>query len=240
MLPYNPGEGEKFQFPMAWFCLLVSISFAIADYPSRDIGGVGSTVVVSCASRWAWWLGKCFWVASTVIVCVGITVVMGFVWSAISSGELSLCVRPGVASVLDAGYNYERLEAARLISDGSALQVAQAPASISVTQALLGLAVCLAGIALVQNAVALVVHPVLGMVVTISILFVSSYFFEPWLPGEYVLLARTSVLLDSGNYVGFDPTWGIAIGLLLGAVGVVVGGIAFARKDILGRKDEAR
>lgn len=162
-----------FQFPMAWFCLLVSISFAIADYPSRDIGGVGSTVVVSCASRWAWWLGKCFWVASTVIVCVGITAVMGFVWSAISSGELSLCVRPGVASVLDAGYNYEILDAARLISDGSALQVAQAPASISVTQALLGLAVCLAGIALVQNAVALVVHPVLGMVVTISILFVS-------------------------------------------------------------------
>lgn len=240
MLPYNPGEGEMFQFPMAWFCLLASVSFAIADYPSRDIGGVGSMVVASGVGRWAWWLAKCVWVAATVIVCVGITVVIAFVWSAISSGEPSLCVRPGVASVLDAGYNYEILDAARLISDGSAAQVAQASASISVAQALLGLAVCLMGVALVQNAVALVIHPVLGMVATISILFASSYFFEPWLPGEYMLLARTGTLLDSGDYAGVDPAWGIAIGLLLGVVGVVAGGIAFARKDILGRKDEAR
>lgn len=240
MLPYNPSEGEMFRFPMAWFCLLCAISFAIADYPSREIGGIGSAVIVSCVSRWAWWLAKCAWVVLAVLAGVAISALIAFVWEVAASGAFSLMVRPGVAAVLEAGYSYDILDASRLISEGGAAQVARASAVLPIGEALLGLVVCLVGIALVQNAVSLLSHPIIGMAVTISILFVSAYFFEAWLPGEYLLLARTDVLLDSGDLTGVQPLWGVGLGCLLAFSGIVAGGIAFTTKDIVGRRDETR
>lgn len=240
MMPYDPEEGRVFEFPMAWLCLVATASFAVADYSSREMGGMGASLVLACGNRWAWWLSKCLWVTVTIVGLVVVSVVVAALPIFAFGGSMVLSVRPGVAAALEAGNNFALTDAYRLISEGGAATAATAAASIDVSAALLGLLTCLVGVVLVQNAIALLYHPVMGMALTLSVLFLSAYFFESWLPGEYMLLARTGELLNTGIWFGFDPLRGVLLGTAISAVGVLVGGAAFARKDIMGRKEESR
>ena len=105
MAPYSPQSGRPFTFPMAWLALALSSLYVVADYPFRDLGGMGAHLIVACRSRWAWWLAKCGWVVAVALACWLATLALGAVVALASGGGLDLGVRPGVAAVLNAGRN---------------------------------------------------------------------------------------------------------------------------------------
>lgn len=236
MLPYNPSTGDPFLFPMAWFCVLTAASFAVADYPSRDMEGMGSTAIVVSGSRWAWWLSKCVWVVAMGFVVVGITLAVSLVVALVFQGSLSLAVRPGVAGVLDAGYNFAIQDATRLIQSGEAATAAASDPSLGIAVPMAVAALSLVAILLVQTVLAVHLHPVFGMAASIAILFLSAYFYVPWLPGEYMLLARAGVLYNEG----LSPGVGALLAVAVSVVAVVVGGAVLNRVDIVGKRGENR
>ncbi len=231
MLPYVPGQGEPFQFPMAWFALLVCALYVTVDYPFRDLGGMGAHMIVASRSRWSWWLAKCGWVIAMALVCWAVTFAMAGAFTLALGGEFELGVRPGVASTLSAGRNEATNAAASLVASGELEAAAAEDASIDIGPAMLALGASLAAVLLVQSAVALLVHPVVGMIAGVSVLFFSAYFRVWWLPGEYLMLARTDVLMRAG----FHPWVGAVLALVVGVAAVLLGGLVFSRRDILGK-----
>ena len=235
MLPYVPGQGEPFQFPMAWFALLVTSAYVVADYPFRDLGGMGSRLIVACRGRWSWWLAKCAWVCAVALACWLMTAAVAAVVAAITGGTFSLTVRPGVACVLEAGRNAELSAASELLSAGGGISAAEAP-GIDLGFALLVSGLMLVAILLIQTTISLLTHPVVGMLSSISILFFSAYFRFWMLPGEYLMMARTEALMRAG----MQPWMGLVLAAVLIVVAVLVGGIVFNRKDIFGRESDDR
>lgn len=234
ILPYSPALGEPFKFPMAWFALLVAVCYMAADYPFRDLGGMGAHLIVASRSRWAWWLAKCGWVVAVALACWLATLAVAAVVALASGGGLALGVRPAVAAVLNAGRSEVVNAAASLVASGGGAEAAAADATLAVWPAMLAALACLVAILLVQTVFSLLVHPVVGMVASVAVLFFSAYFRVWWLPGQYLMLARTDELMRAG----FHPWAGALLALGIAAVAVAAGGLVFSRKDILGRDDD--
>lgn len=233
MLPYVPNQGEPFKFPMAWFALLVAAAFAAADYPFRDLEGMGARTIIACHSRWAWWLAKCCWVVAVAAAVWLATLAVAAIVTLLAGGAWELSVRPGVAAALSSGRNEEISAALGMLSSGQAAQAAEAQ-PIGIGPALFVIAIALAAILLMQTTVSLLVHPIVGMATNIAVLFFSAYFRFWLLPGEYLMMARTDVLMRAGMH----PAAGAGIACALAAASIVIGGFMFNRKDILGRKGE--
>ena len=231
MLPYVPSDGTPFPFPMAWFALLICCLYVSLDYPSRDLGGMGASVIVACRSRWAWWASKCVWVIAASIACWGIVALLALVLTVVAGGEMTLNVRPVIVWALNAGRGDVVSTAARLVSSGEVGEAAVGVAAMSISDALVASAAALVSVMLLQGVVALVTNPVAGMATGVSVLFASAYFRAWWLPGEYLMLARTEVLMRGG----FQPLVGVLIAVGVSVLAVVFGGCFFARRDILAK-----
>lgn len=229
MMPYSPASGRPFQFPMAWFAIFLSMLYVMADYPFRDLGGMGSHVIVACGSRWAWWLAKCGWVVACTLVCLAIPIAICAVATLVSGGDWSIAVRPDIAASLRAGDTAAQDGGAAFGEVGADVA---SQAAVGITPAVAALAVSLVAIAIAQLVVSLLVNPVIGLAVSVSVLLLSAFFRYWWLPGNYLMLARTGTLMRGG----FDPAAGIALSALLLIALVVIGGLAFSRMDILGRE----
>lgn len=235
MLPYVPEQGEPFKFPMAWFALLVAMAYAVADYPFRDLNGIGARIIVACHSRGAWWLAKCAWVITAALVCWLTTFAVAATVAWATGGGWDLSVRPGVAAVLSAGRNAELSEATKLLAVRDTAQ-ALALEPIPIGWSLVSCAAALIAVLLLQTTVSLLVNPIVGIIASISVLFFSAYFRFWWLPGEYLMLARTDTLMRAGMH----PWVGIALSCALALGAVAVGGLAFNRKNILGKEGDDR
>lgn len=236
MLPYAPESGVPFQFPMAWFAFLLAAAYVAADYPVRDFEGMGARLMVVARSRWAWWLAKCGWVASVALVCWALPFALAAVVTLASGGDWTLCVRPGVAVALSAGRSQAISEAASAMAADASDAAAIGAAALDVGPALAAAACTLVAIMLVQTLVSLAVHPVVGMATTVGVLFFSAYFRLWWLPGEYLMLARTDALMRAG----MDPLRGALLALGVGLAAVLAGGLIVRGKDIMGRGGDAR
>ena len=114
--------------------------------------------------------------------------------------------------------------------------MASALPSLDIASAIGVAALCLVAILLMQTVLSVHLHPVLGIAATIAVLFLSAYFFVPWLPGEYMLLARSGVLLDEG----LNLNVGVLLGVGISVIAVAVGGLVFNRIDLVGKRGENR
>lgn len=232
MLPYDPASGEPFPFPMHWFTLLAAMLYVVLDYPVRDLDGMGTSLIVAARGRWAWWLAKCLWAVACGLLCWLIPLALCAAIAVADGGGLTLAVRPGLAAVLDAGDSARILEATEAlvatqgasVSSEAAFCDLSAPVAVSLT--------ALFAVMLVQTAVSLLVHPFAGLFASMSALFLSAYFDVWWLPGNYLMLARSEVLLDGG----VDPAVGCLLSFVIAALCVVLGGAVFNLKDLLGRR----
>ena len=235
MLPYVPESGKPFQFPMAWLALLVSMAYVAADYPLRDLGGMGARMIVASGSRWAWWLSKCAWAIVCAFVCCAIPLAMCALATLVTGGDWSVAIRPGVATVLRSG-EASTLAAGAGVDTSQLVLDVEGQALVGIGAAVAVLPLSLAAILLVQMLASLLVHPVVGLMTSVAVLFFSAYFRFRWLPGEYLMLARTDALMRGGMH----PWQGALLGLGIIVAAVLAGGLLFARRDILGRGGEGR
>ena len=235
-LPHNPGLNELFKFPMAWFALLVPMAYVSLDYPFRDLGGMGLRLIVAARSRWAWWGAKCVWTVLCAVVCWSVPFVLSALVTLAQGGEWTPSARPGVAYVLGAGRNNEIAQIAQtLSSEGGGAEAVSSLATLDVMPAVLAMAVVLAAILLVQMVVSLMVHPVVGMVASVSILFLSAFFRNHLLLGSYLMLVRAAGFMREG----MEPVTGTLLALGAGLAAALLGGFVFTRRDLLGKEVSA-
>lgn len=237
MLPYVPSLDEPFQFPMQWFALLAVITYVVLDYPLRDLEGFGSSLIVASRNRWAWWLAKCGWVVACALLCWCLCLGICALVTLAAGGAWTFGARPGVAAVLDAAKGDAVSQSVEQLLATSGASVTTEAASCDLLAATLAIALALCAILLLQLVVTLMVHPVVGLFATIAVLLFSAFFTRWWLPGNYLMLARTDALLQDG--AASNPLVGAALCLVLGACCAAAGGILFSRKDLMGRRSDA-
>ena len=235
-LPYDSASEGAFQFPLAWLTLLVLMGYVVADYPTRDLSGIGSHFIVKTQSRWAWWLSKCAWVVVCAFVCWAITIAVCFIAALLTGATWDTLVRPGIAVVLEAGKNEatNAVTVTGLLMD-KGVWLSTTEATLDPIPALLGMSLSLAAIMLVQLAISVTLHPIVGLAVYTAIVFFSSYFTTWLLPGTYLMIAKSEAFLTGG----MDPLVGAALALTVAALAILFGGLVLNRKDLLGKEGDA-
>lgn len=211
MLNFLPGPTEIFRFPVSWAITLLLLAYLTLGYPYRDLMGFGQKVLCSGGSRWKWWLSKCAWVILTVLAFWGIVAGTTALISCALGGGLDLSVSEQLPQIFlwDISISYER--------QGFALFLA-------------GIPLATAALCLFQLFLSLVLRPTISYLVTVSILFLSAFYYQsPLLIGNYLMALRTPGVVGQG----FPPAQGILISLVGAAVSIVLGGLWFSRMDIL-------
>lgn len=202
--------GDPFRLPVIWAFVCLFALYLVLWYPYRDLLGFGRTAIVVGGSRWRWWLAKCVWV----IVAIAVFCLCAFVIAAVSSllvgGRLSLAASEEMPFLL--GLRESQL---------AELPYLMGP-SIAVVFA------SLAAIALFQLFLSLVAGPVISFACSISILFLSAFYFDPLLIGNSMMLARSDCLMEGGISVSA----GVCVAALLAAISILIGGLLFSQMDI--------
>ena len=168
------------------------------------------------------------------VTCWLIPVVLGGLITLFTGGPWDLSVRPEVAAVLDAGRNQELTDALQATREGDLAFLADQGA-IDISAAVVSSLACLASVLIIQMMFSLLAHPVVGLMANMAVLFFSAYFTESWLPGNYLMLARTDVLMRGG----MQPWEGVLLACVICLVLIIAGGVIFSRRDLMGRKDMA-
>lgn len=211
---YSPEEYMRFNFPVAWAFLLLLGFYIPLAFPFRDMKSLGRSILVATGSRWIWWLSKCCWVAlCSVLVTVA------------SYGTLV-----GVTLLFDGDLVLQLHEYAIWASRVDLNLLLPGPWSIglfAVSSSLVCAALCLC-----QLALSLLLRPTIAYLATVASLFVSIFVSSPSLPGEYLMAARSVVLVEQGA-----RCWdGVVYALAMAAVAMTCGFVLFSRLDIADRE----
>ena len=212
-----PRDADSFRLPAGWLCLCGLMAYIALDYPVRDLRGIGAHVVVASGSRWCWWFSKCLWVfvaccASWLIVLASCALWATFAGSGLTSHG-SLYLSPGVPSLL--GFQ------APFVSAGKA----------NIAGFVAVLPVVLAAVCTMQLALSIAFAPLVGFAAVIAVLLLSALHANGVLLGNYLMLARSKLVSSAGVSCEAGLIWAFAVIALF----TVLGGIAYARRDIYGR-----
>lgn len=209
---YAFDGGYPFSLPVSWLLVFLLVAYITLNYPYRDLMGSGKLLLIEAGSRWTWWLSKCVWVVLSVLVFFAVCAAAVLVWVAANGGNFTLEVSAAAPRAL--GFAVDPLELHTWHVDGL----------FFVSVLLVTIAVCL-----VQMLLSLVVKPVFSFICTIALLFFSSYFETEFLPGSFLMAARSSCFQDGG----MQAQVGVAIGLGVIVFTVIVGGLIFKNMDIV-------
>ncbi|WP_080801316.1 hypothetical protein [Arabiibacter massiliensis] len=209
---YRAGGKVPFALPIGWLIQQILIAVLVGSYAVHDLGGQAPQVLVRIGGRWAWWLSKCLWTAATVLAFYAAE---AFVALAAAAALGGLGAMGDVESVAVLGFSLSGLDGARL-------------ALLLVLPAALSLALSLA-----QVALSLVAGPFMAFVAVVAFLATSVYFGSPLLIGDCSMMARSAFVQQGG----VDAAAALAACAGVGSVAVILGGLAFSRRDLADRKD---
>lgn len=228
MLPYTPSPDKPFPFPMQWLVLLSLIAYVAVDYPTGNLRGFGASLIIAAKSRWSWWLAKSGWTVACALCCWFITLAVCALATLFTHGDWTLAVRPGIVAVLESGQNQQIAEAAELAVSTKGLSILKEDAIYCIVPQIINLSVALCALLLLQQTISIMSKPILGILSTESLLFLSAFFTNWWIPGNYLMLARSGNLFEGGT----DANTGLALCLTLAVTSILIGGTLFCKKDI--------
>lgn len=214
---FDPQSGKTFNIPASWLCVCLMGAFVVLSYPTRNLESVGVKQCIAARGRWCWWLSKCIWTVTCAFLYWLLAVIVALAVSTPGALEEGLTLSPATTNLL--GFFAAGNCAAYGGSQELLLFVAGIPFALSATY-------------LVQLAVSVNVNPLAAFAVTATQLFYAAFYLSPLLPGNYLMLARSDLVIHNG----VDAAWGIALSVAVGAAAVLVGGKVFARHDLLGKE----
>lgn len=209
---FNPALDDRFVVPAAWLFILMYLSFIPLSYPSRDLGGFGSHLLLAAGSTWTWWLSKVIWVALCCFVEWALLVATVVALGTVTGGSMGLAVSEVSLFIMQVEVDFM-------------LVPAQA-ASLAV-----GTFAALVSICSVQVLVSIVAEPVTAYLVTALQLVASAYVFHPLLVGNYAMAARSEGIVS----FGFPLCWGLGLCAAAFLAACVFGGAVLSRRDIIGK-----
>ncbi len=217
MREYDPQHDQTFNIPASWLCVCLTGAFVVLSYPTRNLESIGARQCVAAGGRWCWWLSKCIWTVACAFLYWLLAVAVALAASAPGTLEEGLTLSAATVDLL--GFFAAGDCAAYGGSRELLLFVAGIPFALSATY-------------LVQLAVSVNANPLAAFAVTATLLFYAAFYLSPLLPGNYLMLARSDLVIHNG----VDAGWGIALSVAAGAAAVLAGGKAFARHDLLGKE----
>ncbi len=213
---YYPGNAVPFSLPVAWMFLILMIMYLALDYPTADLNSVGVNSLVLGSSRNLWWFSKCLWVISTVLVFCAIILLLSFLVTVSCGGALTLVAHSETPQIL--AFNMANL--------------GEAPWDTE--RFLFSIPIILVALALVQLFLSQILRPIPGFACLAVLVFLSAYYDNSLLLGEYLMAARSSVyVLD-----GFSPEVGSLYAAMVGLWAALFGALFFSQQDILGKDQQ--
>ena len=217
MQEYKPSPGVAFQFPAFWMLSYLLLAYITLYYPFNDLEEFGQNILIRCRGRKLWWFSKCIWNVSSVLCFFLLAWIIFIIGCLLSGCSLSMELSPSISAIL-------KLDAGMYM---------QFPASLILQTFLLPPLVMIA-MNLFQMALSLFIKPFYSFIVTVAVLLTSSYYLSPFFIGNYAMPLRSDQMVTNG----VSLTAGIIFSLLIITVSVVVGGIAFQKRDILKREGD--
>jgi hypothetical protein len=217
MQEYIPQPGVAFQFPAFWMLSYLLLAYITLYYPFNDLEEFGQNILIRCRGRKLWWFSKCIWNVSSVLCFFLLAWIIFIIGCLLSGCSLSMELSPSISAIL-------KLDAGMYM---------QFPASLILQTFLLPPLVMIA-MNLFQMALSLFIKPFYSFIVTVAVLLTSSYYLSPFFIGNYAMPLRSDQMVTNG----VSLTAGIIFSLLIITVSVVVGGIAFQKRDILKREGD--
>lgn len=216
MMVYDFSANMPFQLPIAWLLMMALVLFLPLSYPLRDLSGFGLQVLVASRDRLVWWISKCIWLGLYSVLVWILALAISLAVSFITSGSVETGVSQDAAALLSFD-TWDFVTVPR--SSGLVPFTASA--------CMMTWALCVA-----QLALSLWIRPVLSFAVLAATMFASAFFFNPLLPGQYLMAGRSSLLIKSG----VDPLMGLALAAIIGTVSCLVGAFHFSRMDLVGKE----
>lgn len=204
---YVLTDTSIFELPGSWFLYYGYLFFLVGFYPVSDLYGCGMKTLLAAESRNKWLLSKYLWITLQVVCYLGATLVIMTIWSSL---------RGNLATPLNLffhlfGVNIEAIGWGRFWGIWIIL-----PTLVTISLAFL------------QFTISILIHTLAGYIVSLTILVVSCYWMTPWLPGNYLMLLRSRLMVDNG--VPFCTGIFLSTGIIL--CSILIGLYAFRRKDI--------
>lgn len=203
--PRNP-----FNFPALWMLAFLLVAYLTLSYPYGDLMGSGRHELVGAGSRSTWWCSKCCWVVVSVLLFYAVAALGIALFVAISGGVFSLSLSAELPSALDFGNDW--------------LAGPWDSAGLFFLFPSMTVALCL-----LQLMISLAAKPIPSFLCTIALLFFSAYFKSPFLPGNYLMAARSEVFIVSGMPI----MGGFVAALIIAIFSILCGKLIFRKMDIM-------
>lgn len=216
MAIFHPEANMPFILPIKWLLIVFMMLFVPLNYPYRSMMGFGLHEMIASGGRLRWWLSKCLWLGLYALAFWSCILLVSSIATVVFSSSFDL-------TVTQEGGNLLLYDTWDYVAHQSALGIA----AFLVIAVLVSWALCL-----IQLALALWVRSVLGYAVNVALLFSSAFFFNAALPGQYLMVARSSLVINSG----VPPHWGAYLALAIGLCSALVGGWRFFRMDIIDKE----
>lgn len=209
---YIPSPTEPFIFPVKWLLFHLFIFYSTLYYPSRDLSSLGLNILIRTKGRIAWWISKSIWNVCYVLAMYLIVFLTVFVFCFIMGEPLSFSITSMfVNDIFNASSPYDTYSSMLVFS------ILLLPIIISI------------GLNLLQMTLALFIKPLYSFGVMAVILLASTYYLNPYFPGNYAMPIRSEYVVENGVTTG----GGIIMSFILVAVSFIVGSLYFKRYDIL-------
>lgn len=204
--PYIPNRGNQLELPVFLIVFELLMFFIVGSYSKSDILGYGRYVFLAVKSRKIWWLSKCIWVSSNVLLYHLLT------WGLLAG--IVLIVNPSEGFKLSCSYVYKQT------GENLVLFLSNLVCLPILTSIMIGL---------FQMLIGFIMKPVLGYGAVIALLVVSVYYDSVWFPGNYLMMLRNQFMVSEGVELKFGIIFN---GVLI--VFILMVGISWIRKkDIL-------
>ena len=85
---HNASITTGFKIPIEWLLVHLFVLHGVLSYPNRDLTTLGTVVLPRCQSRGVWWVSKCIWNISHIVVSYITVYFAVLVFTLLSGGKI--------------------------------------------------------------------------------------------------------------------------------------------------------
>ena len=209
--PFDPSSDNAFVFPIVWLLFFIYELYVVLDYSMGNMLGHGTQVLIRTGARFRWWISKCIWVFACTFLYFLISYLSVLFVIFFAGGGLSFGYSEHI--------NTELLDMELFDLNGSGIFI------------LLFLMPLLTALAMnfVQLICTLFFKETYSFLISVALLFASSYYRFPWLIGNFAMVRRSHLYYEDGFLIETE----IIIDAVVILISILAGGYIMKRIDII-------
>lgn len=219
---YIPGKDIIFVFPLIWATVFLLPLYLTSYYPFYDLMGYGKTILIQSGSRIKWWLSKSVWCILRIFTFFLTIYLVVIIFCLVMEIPINYNVTENTYNMMiDRYYKAD----AYLPGDYTLLEFDGNMGPLFLILPVLIISV----MSLIQLAVSLLSTPVYGFILSAIILVASTYYLNPLLIGNYLMVFRSDRLF----YGGVNDIIGTLVSLILIVFVTIINIFLFRKYDVV-------